>query len=101
MINVIASIKINEGRLAEFVEVFKANVPAVLEEVGCIEYVPTIDCDSGIPAQSADGGVVTVIEKWNSLEDLKAHLEAPHMCVFKGRVKDLVSEVSLKVLEAA
>jgi quinol monooxygenase YgiN len=44
---------------------------------------------------------VTVIEKWNSLEDLKAHLEAPHMLVFRGRVKDLVSEVSLKVLEAA
>jgi len=101
MINVIASININEGRLSEFVEIFKANVPAVLEEVGCIEYVPTIDFDSGISAQSVDGAVVTVIEKWNSLEDLKAHLEAPHMLVFRERVKDLVSEVSLKVLEAA
>tara|TARA_B110000495_G_C22968650_1_gene568330 strand:- start:728 stop:1033 length:306 start_codon:yes stop_codon:yes gene_type:complete len=101
MINVIASIKINEGRLSEFVEIFKANVPAVLEEEGCIEYVPTIDYDSGLGAQSVDGAVVTIIEKWNSLGDLKAHLVAPHMLVFRERVKDLVSEVSLKVLEAA
>ncbi len=101
MINVIASISINEGCLAEFVEVFKANVPAVLEEVGCIEYVPTVDFESGISSQSVDGAVVTVIEKWNSLEDLKAHLEAPHMLVFRERVKGLVGGVSLKILEAA
>ena len=74
MINVIASISINEGRLPEFVDIFKANVPAVLEEVGCIEYVPTVDCESGISAQGLDGAVVTVIEKWNSLEDLTATL---------------------------
>jgi quinol monooxygenase YgiN len=43
MINVIASIHIKEGRLSEFVEIFKSNIPNVLEEKGCIEYVPTID----------------------------------------------------------
>jgi quinol monooxygenase YgiN len=101
MINVIASILINEGRLSEFVDIFKANVPAVLEEKGCIEYVPTIDFQTGLPAQALDSAVVTVIEKWDSLDDLKAHLEAPHMLVFRERVKGLVDQVSLKVLEEA
>ena len=62
MINVIASISINEGCLSEFVEVFKANVPAVLEEVGCIEYVPTVDFESGISAQSVDGVSLKILE---------------------------------------
>ena len=43
MVNVIASIHIKEGHLPEFMEIFKSNVPKVLEEEGCIEYVPTID----------------------------------------------------------
>lgn len=32
MINVIASIHIKEGRLPEFVEIFKSNIPKVLED---------------------------------------------------------------------
>lgn len=99
MINVIASIRINEGRLSEFVDIFKANVPAVLEEEGCIEYMPTVDLKTGLPPQELDGSVVTIIEKWNRLEDLKAHLSAPHMLAYKERVKGLVDQVSLKVLE--
>lgn len=101
MINVIATIRINEGRLSEFVDIFKANVPAVLEEEGCIEYMPTIDIQTGLSAQKLESATVTVIEKWNSLEDLKAHLKAPHMLVFKERVKGLVDQVSLKILEEA
>ncbi len=101
MINVIATIRINEGRLSEFVDIFKANVPAVLEEEGCIEYMPTIDIQTGLSAQELESATVTVIEKWNCLEDLKAHLKAPHMLVFKERVIDLVDHVSLKILEEA
>jgi len=51
MINVIASIQIKEGKLPEFIETFKSNVPSVLEEEGCIEYVPTIDLPTGFPPQ--------------------------------------------------
>ena len=101
MINVIASIYIKDGRRAEFVEIFKSNVPDVLEEKGCIEYVPTIDVPSGLPVQELNDNVVTIIEKWRSLADLKAHLSAPHMLAYKEKVKDLVDKTSLKVLEAA
>ena len=101
MINVIASIHIKEGRLSEFVEIFKSNIPNVLEEKGCMEYVPTIDVPTGLPPQELDNNVVTIIEKWDSLEDLQAHLSTPHMLAYKERVEDIVDKVSLKVLGEA
>jgi quinol monooxygenase YgiN len=101
MINVIASIHIKEGRLIEFIEIFKSNIPNVLEEKGCIEYVPTIDVSTGLPPQELNNNVVTIIEKWDSLEDLQAHLSAPHMLAYKETVKDIVDKVSLKVLGEA
>ena len=101
MINVIASIYIKEGRLSEFVEIFKRNIPNVLKEEGCIEYVPTIDVLTDLSPQELNDNVVTVIEKWNSLDDLQAHLSAPHMLAYKENVKDLVDKVSLKILKEA
>lgn len=101
MINVIASIYIKEGRLSEFVEIFKLNIPNVLKEEGCIEYVPTIDVLTDLSPQELDDNVVTIIEKWNSLDDLQAHLSAPHMLAYKENVKNLVDKVSLKILKEA
>ena len=101
MINVIASIQIKEGQLLKFIEIFKTNIPNVLEEKGCIEYVPTIDAPTGLPPQELDKNTVTIIEKWNTLEDLQAHLKAPHMLAYKEEVKDIVEKLSLKILKRA
>lgn len=101
MINVIASIRVKEGLRDDYIEIFKSNIPAVLEEEGCIRYAPAVDIDTGIAVQELDPNVVTVIEKWNTLEDLRAHLEAPHMLAFRERVKGMVEDVSLKVLKNA
>lgn len=101
MINVIASVNIKEGHLQEFVEIFKANVPKVLEEKGCVDYVPTIDLPTGTPIQELDKNVVTIIEKWESLEALQAHLSAPHMHTYRERVKDFVEKMTVKILQGA
>ena len=101
MINVIASIYIREGRLSEFIEIFKLNIPNVLKEEGCIEYAPTVDVLTDLPPQELDDNVVTIIEKWNSLDALQAHLSAPHMLAYKENVKDLVDKISLKILKEA
>ena len=101
MINVLASIQIKEGQLSKFIEIFKSNIPNVLEEKGCIEYVPTVDIPTGLPPQELDKNSVTIIEKWNTLEDLQAHLTAPHMLAYKEEVKDLVEKLSLKILKEA
>lgn len=101
MINVIAALHIKEGRVAEFIEIFKANVPNVLKEKGCIEYAPTTDVATGLAVQDTNSNVVTIVEKWNSLGDLKAHLGAPHMLTYGEKVKAMVEKKSIKILSAA
>jgi len=99
MINVIATIQIKEGHLSEFVEIVKSNIPKVLEEKGCIEYVPTIDVPTGLPPQELNINGITIIEKWNSLAALKAHISSPHMLAYKEKTKNLVEKLSIKILE--
>ena len=99
MINVIASVQIKEGLLQEFLELFKANIPNVLAEKGCIEYAPLVDIPTDFPPQELNANVVTIIEKWKSLEDLQAHISAPHMVEFQKKEKEFVEKVSLKVLK--
>ena len=101
MINVIASIRVKAGKRSEFLEVFKSNVPNVREEKGCIEYLPTVDIDADLPPQVLDENVVTIIEKWESLEALRDHLVAPHMLSYKEKVQDIVEDLSVKVLQEA
>ena len=101
MIHVIASVSIKHGRRGEFLEIFRTNVRNVLMENGCIEYRPAVDVDAGLDPQALDENLVTVIEKWESLEDLYAHLSAPHMLDYREKVGSMVEGVVLKVLEDA
>lgn len=102
MIHVIATIQLQPGKRAEFLEHFHALAPEVRSEQGCIEYGPTIDVATNLPAQGAvRDDVVTVVEKWESIPSLEAHLIAPHMLAYRTRVKELVANVSLQVLEPA
>ncbi|MEX1301895.1 MAG: putative quinol monooxygenase [Desulfotignum sp.] len=99
MIHVIAFIQVKEGNLPRFVEIFTSNMPAVLKEKGCLGYVPTVDVPTGLPPQDMNKNRVTVIEKWNSLADLKAHMSAPHMLDYREKTRNLVENISLRILE--
>jgi len=99
MIHVIASITVKDTQLESFIEIFKANIPNVMKENGCIEYSATMDIETDVAIQQTDKNVVTVIEKWESLSHLKAHFTAPHMLDYKSRVDDMVETVSLKILQ--
>ena len=102
MLSVIAEIEVVDGKRDEFLEEFRKVVPLVLAEDGCVEYGPTIDAETDIPAQiPRRGNIVTIVEKWESLEQLKAHLVAPHMTEYRGRVKELVVGSVLRILDAA
>ena len=98
MINVIASIHIKKGKLSDYLQILKASVPAVKKEKGCIEYLPACDIDTGLPLQVLDDHCVTILEQWESLEALNAHLRSPHMLDYREKVKDIVDRVSVKVL---
>jgi len=101
VITVIASIRIRPGNQDAFLEIFKANVPNVLKEEGCIEYCPTVDFDTGWPVQRMDGNVITIIEKWIDLKALESHLKTPHMLAYKEKTKDMTDELTIKVLQNA
>ena len=102
MIFVVATIQLVEGRREDFLAEFRKVVPTVRREEGCLDYHPTIDVPTNISAQVAErGDVVTVVEKWESLEALEAHLVAPHMNEYRGKVKPMVAGSSLQVLKPA
>jgi len=102
MIHVIATIELAEGRRDDFLAAFHDLMPAVHQEEGCLDYGPTIDVETNIAAQGpARENVVTVVERWESLEALEAHLIAPHMNEFRASVKEMVAGTTLQVLEPA
>lgn len=100
VLHVIATIELHAGTLEPFLREFRQIVPKVRAEAGCLEYGPTVDANTGIPAQGpARKDVVTVVERWESLEHLQAHLVAPHMVEYRPKVKDFVKTVKLQILE--
>jgi len=102
MICVIAKIELAEGRRDDFLAQFRKLVPKVLQEQGCLEYGPMVDVPTSIGAQSpARDNVVTVVEKWESVEALEAHLVAPHMLEYRKSVKPMVVNTSLEILKPA
>src|SRR5215813_9943077 len=77
MIHVVAIITAKPGKRDEILKNFKANVPAVHAEKGCIEYGATIDTDGG-PFAKFGPDTFVVIEKWESMDDLRAHGASEH-----------------------
>ena len=101
MIHVIASITVKASERKAFLEIFKANVPKVLEEEGCVEYSVTVDFPTEVPIQETNENIVTIVEKWETFPHLEAHFTAPHMLEYKAKVEGMVEDVSLKILEDA
>ncbi|MEQ8849687.1 putative quinol monooxygenase [Botrimarina sp.] len=102
MIHVVATLRVDPQRRAEFLAVFTDLTPKVQAEKGCLEYGAAIDKRTAIEAQELAGDdAVVVIEKWESVEALEAHLAAPHMAEFREHTADMLRGVSLRVLRPA
>lgn len=100
MIHVIAIITTKPGQRRAALDVFEANVPAVRAEDGCIEYASAVDADGAGSIQTPVGpDTFVVIEKWASLDALKAHAVSPHMKAYAAKVKDLLASRVIHVLE--
>ncbi|MBN8900615.1 MAG: antibiotic biosynthesis monooxygenase [Rhodospirillales bacterium 69-11] len=100
MIHVIAIITAKPGKREDVLAAFRANMPAVHAEEGCIEYGPAIDASTGTPAKFGEDSFV-VIEKWASAEHLKAHAASPHMKAYGEKTRDLLADRKIHVLEPA
>ena len=99
MIHVVAVITAKPGMREEVLSAFRANVPAVLAEDGCIEYGAVTDT---VPAPSFQTPIgpdtFLVIEKWSSLEALQAHAKSAHMAAYAARTRDLIASRKVHVL---
>lgn len=100
MIHVIATLTTAPGRREELIAAFQELAPKVHAEQGCIEYGTAVDIATTIGAQQPlRDDVLMVIEKWESVAALEAHLGAPHMEEFRSSMGDVITNISLQVLE--
>jgi len=102
MVYVIATVRTHPGKRSQVLEHFARVVPQVLQEQGCGGYAPSVDLATNIDAQGElREDVITVVEQWESVEALEAHLVAPHMIEFRKAVQELVESVALQIVEPA
>ncbi|MFB2567605.1 antibiotic biosynthesis monooxygenase [Rhizobium sp. IMFF44] len=99
MIHVLAILTAHPGKRAEVLEAFQANVPAVHAEDGCIEYTAVVDVEGADPAFGPDTFVV--VEKWESLAALTAHAASAHMAAYGEKVRHLMADRAVHVLNPA
>jgi quinol monooxygenase YgiN len=99
MIQVVAVISAKPGMRDSVLQAFQANVPAVLAEQGCIEYGAAIDVENGPKFQKQFGpDTFVVIEKWESMDALKAHGAAPHMAAYAAKTKEMLESRAIYIL---
>jgi len=99
MIHVIAIITAKEGKRGELLEAFSDVVPLVHAEKGCVEYQPVVDVnDAGDMQTSLGPDAYMVVEKWESMDDLKAHAVSSHMADYGKRFGHLVADRTIHIL---
>jgi quinol monooxygenase YgiN len=102
VIHVIAVITAKPGMREDVLREFRANMPAVHAEQGCIEYGPAIDAEGIGSFQTAYGpDTFVVLEKWESAEALKAHAAAPHMVAYGAKTRPMIASRVIHVLSPA
>ena len=102
MIHVLAIITAKPGMREAILTEFRANMPAVHAEQGCIEYGPAIDAEGMGKIQTPLGAdTFVVIEKWESLDALKAHGAAPHMAAYAAKTREMIASRVIQVLTPA
>ncbi|HUQ76185.1 MAG TPA: putative quinol monooxygenase [Burkholderiales bacterium] len=99
MIHVIAVITAKPGKRAAILDAFRANVPAVHAEKGCIEYGAAVDAENALAFQTKWGpDTFVVVEKWESMDALKAHAAAPHMAAYGAKTKEMIASRVIHIL---
>ena len=102
MIHVIAVITAKPGMRDTILTHFRANVPAVKAEQGCIEYGAAVDAENALAFQTKYGpDTFLVIEKWESMDALKAHAAAPHMAAYGAKTKEFIASRAIHILQPA
>ncbi len=98
-VHVLAIITAKPGMRDQILAAFRANVPTVHAEQGCIEYGATVDAEGVGSLQTRFGeDTFVVVEKWQSLDAFKAHAAAPHMAAYAAKTKDMIASRVIHVM---
>jgi quinol monooxygenase YgiN len=90
VIHVIAVITAEPGKRQAILDELAPLMPTIHAEPGCLEYTVTID--AGLEANTLHQPTAIgpdtflVVEKWESLEALRAHSAAPHVHAYFEKV---------------
>ena len=89
LLTVVATMRAKPGKEQELRDALAALVEPTSKEKGYVNY----DLHQGVE----DPGWFFFYENWESAEDLDAHLAAPHLVEFAGRLDDLLDERGLVI----
>lgn len=103
MIYVFASVKTRPGARIKVLDIYRAFAPEVLaREQGCLEYSPSVDLDLGLPNQAIDNDLIMICERWETIDDFRAHLAMPHTHQFRVDISAYLAEsISVKITQKA
>lgn len=59
-----------------------------------------VDHAAGVSFQTLAPDSIVMIEQWESVAHLEAHLQTPHMKAYSDAVKDDVLEMNIRILES-
>ena len=101
MVIVLATTRVKENMREEWISSFKAYAETVRKEQGCIEYFPAVDLKTDLLPQALGPNEVTIVEKWESMQDLQNHLQSAEMKAFGEKTQGMTEGMSAKVLQPA
>ncbi|KPC54281.1 putative quinol monooxygenase [Amantichitinum ursilacus] len=101
MITVIAEINCHPGQRAAVLQAFERLLPSVLAEPGCGGYQPLVDIEGQAPWQALAPDTIFMLEQWQDMAALNAHMQMPHMAAHKEATQDLIVDVKVRILDKA
>ncbi len=100
MIQVVTTVEVRADCLKEFQLALNDIVPLVQAEEGCLAYEPMADLDIGLPTQiKPRNSTITLVESWETIDSLRAHLQAAHMARFRHTAQGYVLGIRHQVLQ--
>ena len=91
-----------DADIGDYVSRTLSVVPAVRAENGCLGYTLLKDAATDWEKPQRFGErTMWMLEKWSSVDALKAHLETPHMKAFGPTVRGMRTSSTFHVLEEA
>lgn len=91
MIIVLARAEFDPARLDEIEPALEAMMRATWDESGCLSY--------SMAMENRAEGICTIVERWRSEADMKAHFTTPHMEAFKLAIAGVTHSIDAKMYE--